>query len=280
MRARLAAVVTLAVLSVGAAFALADSINLVSPRTLEPHGEVFPPSGDATAEAATPEHHELGARASAREHRAGKRDERDRRRSGSAGVGSDQAVMAAAVIPVGGGDGDALPLPCTGTNSCVDRVGRLITNVTDTLPGLPKIRECKSSIGGQAICFDFGAGNYLVGDDPADGEGELGFCAGSGYYHVSGPSLGGGVGSACPGDRPADGGTGDDAPTAHECKSLAGGEATCFDFGDGNYLVSDPYADGEGELGFCASSGYYYVSAPSAEGAAGARCPNARLAAG
>jgi hypothetical protein len=157
-------------------------------------------------------------------------------------------------------------------------VGRLITDVADRLPGLPKIRECTSSIGGEAICFDFGAGNYLVGDSPADGQAELGFCTDEGYYYVSGPSLGGGAGSECPGDRPADGGTGGDAPTAQQCKSSIGGEATCFDFGGGNYLVSDPQSDGEGELGFCTSAAYYYVSAPSAEGDAGAKCPNARLA--
>jgi len=278
-RARLAAL-TLAALSIGGAFALADGVNLVSPRTVAPQGEVFPPRDDATAEAATPEHGELGARASAPERRAGrvgKRAGRDERRSGDAEVSGDQAVMAAAVIPAGDGGG-GLPSPCSDTNSCVDRVGRLITDVTDKLPGLPKIRECKSSIGGKALCFDFGAGNYLVGDSPDDGQAELGFCTDDGYYYVTGPSLGGGAGSACPDDRPVDGGTGGDAPTAQECQSSVGGEATCFDFGGGNYLVSDPQGDGEGELGFCTSSGYYYVSAPSADGDAGAKCPSARLA--
>jgi hypothetical protein len=185
--------------------------------------------------------------------------------------------MAAAMIPAGGAGGD-LQLPCGDTNTCVDRVGRLITDVADKLPALPKVRNCKSSIGGEAMCFDFGAGTYLVGDSPADGQAELGFCMGSGYYYVSGPSPGGGAGSACPGERPADDGAGGDTPTAHECQSSIGGEATCFDFGGGNYLVSDPLADGEGELGFCTDSDYYYVSAPSAEGDAGAKCPNARLA--
>jgi hypothetical protein len=277
MRANLAAL-TLVVLAIGAAFAVADSINLVSPRAVAPQGEIFPPRDDGTADAATPEHDELGARASAPGRspgKAGKRDDGDKRRNGSAGVGGDQAVMAAAVIPGRDGGGES---PCSGTNSCVDRVGRLITDVADKLPGLPKIRECTSSIGGEAICFDFGAGNYMVGDSPADGQAELGFCTADGYYYVSGPSLGGGAGSACPGDHPADGGTGGDAPTARECQSSIGGQATCFDFGGGNYLVSDPQSDGEGELGFCTSSDYYYVSAPSAEGDAGAKCPNTRLA--
>jgi hypothetical protein len=275
MRARLATFATVAVLGIGGAFALADSVNLVSPRTVEPHGEVFPPHDGATAEAAAPEHDELGASASSG--KAERRGDRDKRRSGSIEAGGEQVVMAAAVIPANS-DGSGPPSPCSGTDSCVDRVGRLITDVADKLPGLPKIRECESSIGGEAICFHFGAGNYLVGDSPVDGEAELGFCTDDGYYYVSGPSLGGGTGGACPDDRPADGGAGGDAPIAQECTSSIGGEATCFDFGGGNYLVSDPLADGEGELGFCTSSDYYYVSAPSAEGDAGVKCPSARLA--
>ena len=99
---------------------------------------------------------------------------------------------------------------------------------------------------------------------------EFGFCTGSGYYHVTGPYLGGGIGAACPGDRPSDRERRDGRPKARprsrECTSSIGGQATCFDFGDGSYIVSDSHADGEGELGFCTDSGYYYVSAPSARG--------------
>jgi hypothetical protein len=140
------------------------------------------------------------------------------------------------------------------------------------------MRECVSSIGGEALCFDVGGGNYFVGDAPGDGGTELGFCAPSGYYYVSGPTLDGGAGAACP-DEPGNGGSQDgEVPTARECTSSSGGEATCFDFGDGKYIVSDPASDGGGELGFCTSSGYYYVSAESAAGEAGAECPDAEAA--
>jgi hypothetical protein len=72
--------------------------------------------------------------------------------------------------------------------------------------GAPGSRECTSSTGGAAMCFDLGDGNFLLGDPPDDGKGELGFCttsdqapAGAGYYYVSGPSPDGGAGEACPG---------------------------------------------------------------------------------
>jgi hypothetical protein len=161
----------------------------------------------------------------------------------------------------------------------VDRVGRLVTTIADRLPHLPRLRDCTSSVGGDALCFDFGAGLYLVGDGPADGETELGFCTSSGYYYVSGPTLGGGIGAACPGERSRErerrAGR-SNPPSTYKCESLRGSEATCFDFGGGNYFVSDSSADGKGELGFCTSSGYYYVSAPSAKGDAGAKCPGGR----
>jgi hypothetical protein len=291
-RSRLVAFIALAVLGLGVTFAVADSLTLVAPRTVEPHGEVSPPLDAATGETAGPAHDELGAHATAPERRAAgaKKSEEtkgcktDKRceggRRGGAGDEGDPTEIVAALIPAGSGGsgGGDLALPCSDTNSCVDRVGHLITEVVDRVPDLPKIRECTSSIGGQATCFHFGGGNYLVGDSPADGQAELGFCTSSGYYYVSGPSLEGGAGAACPGDRA--GGDGGDAPTVtvHECTSSSGGDATCFYFGGGNYLVSDPLADGGGELGFCTSDDYYYVSAPSAEGDAGVECPDARAA--
>ncbi len=82
------------------------------------------------------------------------------------------------------------------------------------------------------------------------------------------------AGGACPGEDGTGKGHNGDAPTARECTSSTGGDATCFDFGGGKYLVSDPLDDGEGELGFCTSSGYYFVSAPSAHGETGAKCPD------
>ncbi len=280
MRRRLPGLVALAVLGAGVAFAVADGLSLVESRTVKPHVEVLPSLETAEGAAGGAEHDELGAIETGRDSRAAERTKRDRtrredRRHGRAGDDDDQTAMLAALIPAGSGGGGQ-PLPCTDTNSCVDRVGRLITDVADRLPGLPRIRECTSSIGGKATCFDFGAGNYLVGDSPADGQAELGFCTASGYYYVSGPSLGGGTGGACPGGRPhkRERPTGQGAPpTPRECESLSGGDATCFDFSGGSYIVSDPLADGKGELGFCTGSGYYYVSAPSAEGAAGANCP-------
>jgi hypothetical protein len=196
------------------------------------------------------------------------------------GNGEDEQTVqtvAAAFGPTDSGDDDSgLTPPCTDTDSCVGEINQLIPRVRERVSDLPLIRECESSIGGEALCFDFGDGKYLVGDAPDDGAAELGFCTPSGYYYVSGPTLEGGAGVACPGEHGNNnGGNGDDVPTTRECTSLSGGDATCFDFGDGKYIVSDPLADGGGELGFCTSSGYYYVSAPSAAGEAGAKCPDA-----
>ena len=279
---RIAGLVALAMCGTGAAFAVTGSVDVLSPRTVEPRGEVYPPV-DTDDRPASPGHDELGAVQSAPGRRSdGKRDRDDKRKRRTDGVDKAEGTpVLAALIPAGSGGGGP-PLPCSDTSSCVNRVGRLVTDVADRLPDLPKLRECISSIGGEALCFDFGGGNYLVCDGPADGELEFGFCGGSGYYHVSGPSLGGGTGGACPGDRGGDDrARGDrpprgEVPTRRECTSLRGGQATCFDFSDGSYIVSDSLADGEGELGFCGASGYYYVSAPSAEGGAGARCPGAR----
>jgi hypothetical protein len=60
------------------------------------------------------------------------------------------------------------------------------------------VRECTSSVGGEATCFDFADGKYLVIDSKDDGESELGFCTGSGYYYVAGPSVDGGTNDECP----------------------------------------------------------------------------------
>ena len=194
--------------------------------------------------------------------------------------GAEQTVetVAATFAPADSGDEGALTPPCDDADTCVGEIQQLIPRVRERVSDLPLISECTSSIGGEALCFDFGDGNYLVGDAPDDGEAELGFCTPAGYYYVSGPSLESGTGGACPdehggGNGNADGG---DAPTTRECTSASGGDATCFDFGDGSYIVSDPLADGGGELGFCTDSGYYYVSAPSGTGEAGAECPAAQ----
>ena len=286
-RSRLALAITLVVLgTAAAAFAVADSLTLISSSKVEPHGEAFPPAGDVSDETADAEQGVLGAQASAQDRSAGKnkntskaegKKKKSEAKRGDAADEEVQTQMVAALIPAGSGGGGRLALPCSDTNSCVDRVGRLVTDVTDRIPDLPRLRECTSLIGGDATCFYFGGGNYLVGDGPADGEIELGFCTDSGYYYVSGPSLEGGAGVACPDDGGGGDGTGGgDAPRVHDCTSSSGGDATCFYFGGGNYLVSDPPADGGGELGFCTDSGYYYVSAPSAEGDAGAKCPHAR----
>jgi len=280
-RGRLAGFTALAVLVLGVTLAMADSLPLVSSDTVEPRVEAFPPV-DATDAAEAPEGEVLGAQASSSDRRGGddgkstKRTENAKRRGEAKDdEADDETAVLAALIPAGSGGGGA-PLPCSDTSTCVQRVGNLITNASDRLPDVPLLRQCTSSNGGAATCFDFGGGNYLVGDGPADGQTELGFCTSSGYYWVSGPSLGGGTGGACPGERQR----GHErragrrnAPTTRECTSLRGGKATCFDFGSGNYIVSDPPSDGKGEFGFCIDGDYYYVSAPSAKGDAGARCP-------
>lgn len=216
----------------------------------------------------------LGADATSEERDADKdRAERkrcgeDRQCEGDWGDSSRSGTTAAAfVVPERDqANGDEAP--------AVDRIRQLIPDVRERVDDLLKIRDCTSSIGGEAICFDFGDGNYLVGDAPTDGAGELGFCTSDGYYFVSGPTPAGGAGAECP-----DGSTGDEtgtgrAPKARECTSSVGGDATCFAFGGGKYLVSDPFGDGEGELGFCTRDGYYFVAAPSAEGGSGGDCPD------
>jgi hypothetical protein len=264
-----------------AAFALAVGIAVASgvfdrASTDEPQPAV---SGDIEGAAGMqpePDGDERADRASGPDSRADRPRKRGkkRRRDGESG----ERVAAALFGPENNAPGKHR---CAG--SCTGQIRQQVLGlrVHERVADLLTIRSCTSSIGGRATCFAFGGGAYLLGDAPRDGDGELGFCGSSGhYYHVSGPPLGGGSGGVCPGDRerrePILGGP----PVAYDCKSSTGGEATCFYFADGSYFVSDPFADGEGELGFCAASneegagsGYYYVSAPSGDGRAGGGCP-------
>ena len=277
-RGRLVVPIAVAVFGTGVALAVTDT-GVVSPRTIDPKGEVYPALGEKN-EAATPEQGVLGAARSARETRPAEDQEDDdkRKRRDAAADEVGEAAVLAAMIPAGSGGG-GVALPCSDTGSCMNRVGRLITDTTERLPALPALRKCISSVGGDAMCFDFGGGAYLLGDGPADGKSELGFCTGSGYYHVSGPFLGGGVDTVCPGERlrGRERRSGRrNPPTTYNCESLSGGRAICYDLGRGNYIVSDSPADGRGEFGFCGESGYYYVSAPSGKGEAGVECPGAR----
>jgi hypothetical protein len=190
-------------------------------------------------------------------------------------------TIPAAFAPASSDDGgNGLTPPCTDADSCVGEIEQLIPRVRERVSDLPLVRECTSSIGGEALCFDFGDGEYLVGDAPDEDGAEIGFCSSSGYYYVSGPTLEGGAGVDCP-DEPGNsgGGNGDDAPTTRECTSSTGGQATCFDFGDGQYIVNDPFADGGGEVGFCDGSDYHYVSGPTGTADTGGKCPDAAAAA-
>ena len=58
-RGRLVVPIVVAVLGTGVAFAVTDS-SIVSPRTVQPKGEVYPPLGEKN-ESATAEHGVLGA---------------------------------------------------------------------------------------------------------------------------------------------------------------------------------------------------------------------------
>jgi hypothetical protein len=273
-RGRLIFSIALIIFGIAVTFAAADS--LINTR----HADKSPSSGDvgqvAGASGAEPEAtgDVLGAQASSAEpraHKAGaerKRCDEDRRCEGSWG---DAARNGAAVAAFVVSDNDQPQ----GDTPDVDHIRQLIAPVRERVEDLLKIRDCTSSIGGEALCFEFGDGSYLVGDAPTDGQAEFGFCTSDGYYFVSGPTPDGGAGVACP-----DGSGGDEtgaghAPRARECTSSLGGEATCFAFGGGKYLVTDSFDDGEGELGFCTRDGYYVVSAPSAEGRIGGECPDA-----
>ena len=175
-------------------------------------------------------------------------------------------------LPEGGGGGPAPP--CSDDASCLALIQGLIPDGGGGAPGAPTTRDCTSASGGEATCVDFGNGTFLVGDSPqGDNQGELGVCTSSGYFYVAGPSKPAGApGATCPAggtdtgeQEPSDGG-GDpappegggggapSAPTTRDCTSSNGGEATCVDFGAGNYLVGDSPDDGQGELGFCTAS--------------------------
>ena len=275
-RTRLVVSIALIIFGIAVTFAAADSLINTD------HADKSPSSGDvsqiAGASGAEPDAtgDVLGAGASSAEPTADedrtkpKRCGDDRRCEGSWGDVSRGGSATAAAFFMSTDDeqqGHSAP--------AVDRIKQLIPQVRERVDDVLKIRDCTSSIGGEALCFEFGDGNYLVGDGPADGQAEFGFCASDGYYFVSGPTPAGGVGAACP-----DGSTGDEtgggpAPKARECMSSVGGDATCFAFGGGKYLVTDPSNDGEGELGFCTRDGYYFVAAPSAEGGTGGECPDA-----
>lgn len=292
-RSRLTVLVALAAFALVVTFAVADSI--ITPSAPSTDGSQPKASGyiegSAGAPLAAPDSGEsapytggLQARlpgSSKPDKKDCKSEKRCDQKKRDAGDGETVETVAASfgLASSGRDDVSGFTPPCDDTDSCVGEIKQLIPRVRERVTDLPLIRDCESSIGGEALCFDFGDGKYLVGDGPADGETELGFCTPSGYYYVSGPTIEGGAGVACPGEHGNNnGGNGDDVPTTRECTSSSGGEAKCFDFGDGKYIVSDPLADGGGELGFCTGSGYYYISAPSATGEAGAKCPDAPAA--
>lgn len=276
-RGRLVFSIALIIFGIAVTFAAADSlINTHHADKSHSSSDVSQIAG-ATGAEDDPAGDVLGAEASSGEPRADsdgdrrKRCDEERRCEGNWGGAERSGVAAAAAFVVTGNDQGQRQADAP----AVDRITQLIPGVRERVEDALNIRDCTSSIGGEALCFEFGDGTYLVGDAPTDGEAEFGFCASSGYYYVSGPSLDGGAGVACP-----DGSTGDETgaghtPKARECTSSIGGDATCFAFGGGKYLVTDPFDDGEGELGFCTRDGYYFVSAPSAEGGTGGECPDA-----
>lgn len=277
-RTRLVVSIALIISGIAVTFAAANSLINTreadkSPSASSSVGQIAGASGaepDATGAV-------LGAQASSEEPRAADKDRAqpkrcgdERRCEGSWGDAerSGRAVAAALVLAGDEQQGGSNPVDA-------DRITQLIPRVRERVLDLLKMTDCKSAIGGDAICFEFTDGSYLVGDAPQDGAGELGFCTSSGYYFVAGPTPDGGAGVECPGGSEGDETGGGHLPRARECTSSIGGEATCFAFGGGKYLVSDPFGDGEGELGFCTKDGYYFVSAPSAEGGAGGECPDA-----
>ncbi len=275
-RGRLVFSVALIIFGIAVTFAAADSlINTHHADKSHASSDVSQIAGAAGAED-DPAGAVLGAEASSGEPRADsdgdrrKRCDEERRCEGNWGGAERSGAATAAAFVVTDNDQEQRQADAPG----VDRIRQLIPSVRERVEDALKIRDCTSSIGGEAICFDFGDGNYLVGDAPSDGEGELGFCTPSGYYFVSGPTPDGGVGVECPGASGGDETGAGDTPRARECTSSIGGDATCFAFGGGKYLVSDPFDDGEGELGFCTRDGYYFVAAPSAEGGTGGDCPD------
>jgi hypothetical protein len=283
-RRRLVVSIALIISGIAVTFAAADSLINTHHADKSQSGDVGQIAGASGAEPdATGD--VLGAQASSEEPRVDKdrtqpkHCNEERRCEGSWGDAARGGEAVAALMLTGddGSEGGGAPT-CADTNSCVDHIRELIPSVRERVDDVLSIHECISSIGGEAACFSFADGSYLVADGPKDGEAELGFCTSSGYYYVSAPAPEPGTRSACP-DGPAAGGG--EAPRGHEpsavrdCTSSVGGEATCFGFSGGTYLLSDSLQDGEGELGFCTRDGYYFVAGPSAEGGTGGACPDA-----
>jgi len=275
-RTRLVVSIALIIFGIAVTFAAADSLINTrdadkSPSPSSSAAQIAGASGaepDATADV-------LGAQESSAEPRADedraerKRCDEDRRCEGAWGdaARSGAAMAAAFVVPE-----DDQP---QADKPAVDHIRQLIPTVRERVDDLLKIRQCISSIGGEAVCFEFGDGSYLVGDGLRDGAGELGFCSSDGYYFISGPTPDGGAAVECPDGSGGDETAAGHAPKTRECTSSIGGDATCFAFGGGKYLVSDPVADGEGELGFCNGDSYYVVTGPSAAGGTRGDCPDA-----
>jgi hypothetical protein len=275
-RTRLIVSIALIISGLGVTFAAADS--LINTREADKSHSSSSVGQIAGATGAEPEATSdvLGARASSEEPRADRDRAQprscndDRRCEGSWGDAerSGQAIAAALVLASDEQEQNSAP-------GDVDQITQLIPRVRERVQELLPLRECTSAIGGKAICLDFSGGNYFVGDAPDDGRMEIGFCTSDGYYYVATPSLAGGTGTPCPGETAGDDkATGNKAPKARECTSSVGGEATCFDFADGKYLVIDSKDDGESELGFCTGSGYYYVAGPSVDGGTNDECPD------
>jgi hypothetical protein len=109
-----------------------------------------------------------------------------------------RAMIEEALGGPGGGETPAPAPPCTDEASC----RALLEGAGGG--GAPAPRECTGASGGEATCVDFGDGNFVLGDRPDDGQGELGICAGGSYFYVAGPAEPtGGAGEACPAAAPA-----------------------------------------------------------------------------
>ena len=209
-RSRLTVLVALAAFAMVVAVAVADNITRNAPPTddSQPTASGYI-DGSAGAPPAAPDSGErepytggLQARlpgSSKPDKKDCKREKRcDEKKRDGDGEQTVQTV-AAAFAPASSDDGDnGLTPPCTDTDSCVGEIKQLIPRVRERVSDLPLIRECTSSIGGEALCFDFGDGQYIVSDPLADGGGEFGFCTGSGYYYVSAPTATGEAGGKCP----------------------------------------------------------------------------------
>jgi hypothetical protein len=103
------------------------------------------------------------------------------------------------LVPEGGGGGGPAP-PCTDPASCQAFFEGLLGGGGGGAPGP---RDCTGASGGGATCVDLGEGNFLLGDPPDDGAGELGLCIQGTYFYVAGPEPpDGGAGEACPAPAP------------------------------------------------------------------------------